>query len=103
MQIIFPPENDFLDGTMGLRLTIHVPSRAVPNSAAHLECNYELENEEQIDTVRLLKDDTEFYHFAPDEIDHISVVPGINENVSLFFEIWSFHFHIHEDILSFRS
>lgn len=78
--------NHFYDSdvTTCLQVNIHVPARAISNGTAHLECNYELENENQLDFVRVLKDEKLFYHFTPEENDQISSVNGINANVSAF-------------------
>lgn len=65
-----------------LRVNIHAPGRAISKSTAHLECNFELENEKQLDSVKMLKDDQIFYLFAPNENDRLSSVPGIIANVS---------------------
>lgn len=65
-----------------LIVKIHAPGHAMPNSTAHLECNFELENEKQLDTVKMLKDGQTFLLFAPNEIDQLYSVPGMNANVS---------------------
>lgn len=73
-----------------LRINIHAPGRAMPNSTAHLECNFELENEEKLDSVKMLKDDQLFFFFVPKEDDRLSSVPGIYVNVSASFSTYQF-------------
>lgn len=77
-------KNYFPDVVVCLRVNIHVPARALSDSTAHLECNFELENEKQIDFVNLLKDEKSFFRYSPGESDLISSVPGMNANVSVF-------------------
>lgn len=81
---IINSDNYFPDVVTCLQVSIHVPARAISNSTAHLECNFELENEKQIDFVNLLKDEKYFFRYSPGENDQLSSIPGMNANVSVF-------------------
>lgn len=78
--IIIP--NHIVDVATCLRVNIHVPAHAISKSTAHLECTFELENEKQIDFVKMLKNNRLFYVFVPKGDDQIFSVSGIDANVS---------------------
>lgn len=82
-------------------MNIHVPARAKSSSTAHLDCNFELENERELDFVNILKDEKLFFHFAPNESHQLISVSGINANVSVFLLIRGRFVHLLVHLLLF--
>lgn len=71
---------------MSLHLTeLRIPSHAVRNQSARLECHFDLDGE-TLYSVKWYKDGNEFYRYVPRDMPPAQVFPlnGVTVDVSIF-------------------
>lgn len=83
---ILKPFFSFVTGlSFGLRLTeVRIPNHTVRDSAARLECHYDLDGE-ALYSVKWYKDGNEFYRYVPRDMPPAQVfpLPGVSVDVSM--------------------
>lgn len=73
--------------TAGLSVKTHVPTHAITNSTAHLECTFKLEDDRlKLEAVKWQKDHKVFYVYSPGKHPNgqLFSVPGVNADVRAF-------------------